>query len=183
MIGQQIGAKKVIKTTKKRGLAHRLVNIPIHKQIGGGTVVIDVEDVDCLDRTWRVEKGSNKVVRTENRKTVLLHRRIMAKYQNIEGKQIDHINHDRTDNRKSNLRVCSNSQNSLNRRIPKNNTTGFIGVRRTPGAKTYQAQHAHNGHNYYLGSYDDPDVAAAVRDFFAIHVNGRYAYLNYREYV
>lgn len=42
--------------------------------------------------------------------------------------QIDHINHQRRDNRFENLRVATNSENHKNRPLQKNNTSGFVGV-------------------------------------------------------
>lgn len=47
------------------------------------------------------------------------------KYKNIV---IDHINGNPKDNRKSNLRICKQSQNVLNKKFMSNNTSGFIGV-------------------------------------------------------
>jgi len=44
------------------------------------------------------------------------------------GMQIDHINGDPTDNRKCNLRECTQSQNNANSKIRSDNTSGYKGV-------------------------------------------------------
>lgn len=55
-----------------------------------------------------------------------LHRVVLAARR---GQIVDHVNHDRLDNRRANLRLVSASQNGLNRRgPPKNNTSGILGV-------------------------------------------------------
>lgn len=42
--------------------------------------------------------------------------------------EIDHINSDTLDNRKENLRACTKAQNGQNRRLHKNNTSGYAGI-------------------------------------------------------
>lgn len=48
--------------------------------------------------------------------------------------QVDHINHDGLDNRKENLRIVTNSQNGMNRRLTSANTSGYKGVSFDRGA-------------------------------------------------
>ena len=56
---------------------------------------------------------------------------------------VDHINHDKLDNRKDNLRLCTKSQNGHNSKpFRANNTSGFRGVSHRPKErrrKKYQA--------------------------------------------
>jgi hypothetical protein len=63
-----------------------------------------------------------------DRKKYLLHRLIWCYHYGEIPNQIDHINGKRSDNRIENLRECSYSQNHGNKRINKNNTTGYKGV-------------------------------------------------------
>jgi HNH endonuclease len=58
-------------------------------------------------------------------KFVLIHREIMGF---PKGKQVDHINGNTFDNRRKNLRICSHSENQMNRGRTKSNKTGFKGV-------------------------------------------------------
>ena len=75
---------------------------------------------------------------------------------------IDHINRDPSDNRLANLREATTAENLQNQRIPKNNTSGFIGVSWHHPAKKWQAYIKLNGKNRYLGHFTDPAEAYAA---------------------
>lgn len=90
--------------------------------------------------------------------------------------ELDHINNDRDDNRWFNLRLCTPSQNKQNRRIGKNNTTGFKGVfvdKRRPGI--FRAVIEANGKRHYLGGFTSPEEAATARAVAAAQLHGRFA--------
>jgi hypothetical protein len=76
--------------------------------------------------------------------------------------QIDHVNHDRTDNRLENLRLVSNKGNQRNRSLNKNNKTGLCGVRRR-WKNSYIADIRVNGKKISLGSFDNIFDAACAR--------------------
>jgi hypothetical protein len=57
--------------------------------------------------------------------TVWMHREILGAKP---GQEVDHINRDCLDNRRLNLRICTHTQNQLNRKLNKNNKTGLRGV-------------------------------------------------------
>lgn len=63
-----------------------------------------------------------------NRYTIAMHRFIMG-LEKGDKRVVDHINHDTLDNRKSNLRVCTQSQNCMNRILKRSPTYGLVGVR------------------------------------------------------
>ena len=69
------------------------------------------------------------------------------------GKQVDHINGNKLDNRKENLRVCSNSENQINRPAPKNSSTGYKGVCYHKRDKRFRAQITFGGITYRLGTF------------------------------
>lgn len=69
------------------------------------------------------------------RKNISMHR-VVAKTP--DGMDCDHIHHNTLDNRESELRNVTNSQNAMNKRLVKNNTTGVTGVMRNGG--NYKAQ-------------------------------------------
>jgi ribosomal protein L40E len=76
---------------------------------------------------------------------------------------VDHINKNGLDNRKSNLRICTPKQNAHNQRLRKDSITGFIGVHRVKSGK-YEASIRDNHKRASLGRYSDLIEAAKIRD-------------------
>jgi hypothetical protein len=77
--------------------------------------------------------------------------------------QIDHINHDRSDNRIENLRVVNRTGNQRNRSKNKNNTSGVCGVTWHKGTEKWQAQVGIKGVTKYLGSFSKKSDAILAR--------------------
>lgn len=80
-----------------------------------------------------------------------------------KGEQVDHLNRDRLDNRRSNLRVASQLENVLNTGLPSNNTSGVKGVYRHPKNPKWIAQIKRARKIRYLGSFDTLEEAALCR--------------------
>lgn len=82
----------------------------------------------------------------------------------MDGKMIDHINRDKTDNRRENLRFTNKSQNSHNRDLFPNNTTGWKGVskgkRKADGTQMWFSYITVEGKRKRL--YYGPDQQAAI---------------------
>ncbi len=81
-----------------------------------------------------------------------------------EGDEIDHINHNGYDNRRSNLRYVTHQQNLLNARHPLG-VTGVRGVTPLPNGK-FMAQLKRHGVHHYVGSYDTVEEASAAREAY-----------------
>jgi hypothetical protein len=84
---------------------------------------------------------------------------------------IDHCDGDSTNNRWSNLRRATRSQNSANSRRPRDNTSGYKGVVPCGGSGRWQARVGKNGRKIYLGTFATPEAAhdayvAAARKLF-----------------
>ncbi len=77
--------------------------------------------------------------------------------------EIDHINHNRTDNRIINLRVACRSQNARNLSKSKRNISGITGVFRHSQTATWQAQIRVNRKSIHLGSFYEIKDAIAAR--------------------
>src|SRR6266705_1338018 len=75
----------------------------------------------------------------------------------------DHKNRDPFDNRRKNLRKCTNKQNCHNRKCP-TNTSGFIGVIWRKDRHMWEARVRINGVDKYLGRFYDPKNAAKTYD-------------------
>ena len=77
--------------------------------------------------------------------------------------QIDHINHNRSDNRLDNLRVVTNQQNTYNQKKRKTNASGFTGVGWHKRICKWQAQIQADGKKVCLGYFENIEAAVAAR--------------------
>jgi hypothetical protein len=91
---------------------------------------------------------------------------------------VDHINGNGFDNRRINLRFCSNSQNLHNRTFQKNNTSGFKGVTFKKHCGRWAARIKSNGREIHLGYFSDPKAAALAYNAAAVDLQGEFARLN-----
>lgn len=99
-----------------------------------------------------------------NGRGYLVHRLIwLYVYGKFPDFQIDHINHDRTDNRISNLRDVSIRDNARNRNLMASNTSGCMGVVWHKVRKLWQAQLKIDNKTLYLGGYKDIKDAISAR--------------------
>lgn len=93
------------------------------------------------------------------KKNFMAHRLAWAfEYGEWPNGDVDHINRDKDDNRITNLRLATQSQNNANQGMYCTNTSGFKGVTRLRYA--WQAQIQVNGKNHYLGSFRSKEDAA-----------------------
>jgi len=95
-------------------------------------------------------------------KELLAHRVIWFMKTGCWPLQVDHIDHDRTNNRWSNLREVLPRENQTNMSQKRSNTSGVTGVRMLPSGK-YSAYIMGNRKQISLGSCDDLDDAKAAR--------------------
>lgn len=79
------------------------------------------------------------------------------------GQLVDHINHNRADNRKKNLRLCSGSENDRNRKRYSNNTSGITGVFFDKKRGKWVANITYNGRKIYLGRFQTKEEAVLTR--------------------
>jgi len=92
--------------------------------------------------------------------------RVVAKYAGIltnEDLQVDHKDGNGLNNSPSNLRQVTPSQNNKNRKLPKNNTSGVIGVNYCSKTGKWQARIGANGRRVSLGYFDNLEDALRVR--------------------
>lgn len=136
----------------------------------GKTFLIDKEDLPKIkDKYWREDHGYFSDI-TEGEK-VYLHRFIMGF---PEGMSIDHINRDKSDNRKSNLRVCEQLENCWNTGIRKNNTSGVTGVSFINRTKKWECFLECNGERH-RSYFDDKDDAIKQRKEWERQYYGEFA--------
>jgi len=114
---------------------------------------------------------------TNNRKTQLLHRVIL---QAPHGVEVDHINRNRLDNRRCNLRFATSGEQARNVSLNSRNTTGYKGVSFLPGARRWLASVVFDGATYRLGLFKSPEAAAFAYDFAARALHGQFAAVNFK---
>ena len=111
---------------------------------------------------------------TIDRKKYLIHRLVWLYHYGEMPTQIDHINGNRSDNRIENLRECSYSQNHGNKRMNRNNTSGYKGVFLDKRDGFWMVYVAHE----YKGRYKTIQEAADAYDKFAKKHYGEFALTN-----
>ena len=117
----------------------------------GEIVLVDDENYKKLNQyKWCLNSAGYATRRLNSHKSILMHREIMNTPDNLE---VDHIDGNKLDNRKDNLRNVSHSVNQLHNRLPINNTSGFKGVTWDKRTNKWQAQIKKNGKNHFLGRY------------------------------
>jgi len=141
--------------------------------------LIDLKLVDSIVGTWTgcYNKDTNlhyvtTSVNLDGKKTTIyLHSFIM----NIEdfNSQVDHKNHDGLLNTRSNLNIVTNRQNQQNRRINKNNKSGYRGVSWSKTSNQWIALIRINYKQIRLGSFDSPEIASIAYE------NARKEYYEY----
>src|SRR5579863_1550584 len=105
-----------------------------------------------------------------------MHREIMKPSKDEE---VDHINHDKLDNRRENLRVCTGSQNQCNRRRKLKNTSGYKGVCWYRSKNRWKAALNIKGKCVWTGLFKNKEEAAHAYDEAAKLHHGEFAYLNF----
>lgn len=97
------------------------------------------------------------------------------------GDIVDHINRNKLDNRRCNLRLATTQQNAWNRSKHSGLTySDYLGVaKRYLDKDSWVASISIDGTNYPLGVFETQEEAAYVRDQFAMQLHGEYGVLNF----
>ena len=129
--------------------------------IAGYEVIISACDYErVMSHKWyRMGNGRNNYyyfAHKSNYKHIRLHRFVV---NCPKGMQVDHINNNTLDNRRSNLRICSHAENMRNRSDQKNSTSGYKGVSWHKQKKRWYSAIKVNNKRIYLGYFDTPEKA------------------------
>jgi hypothetical protein len=152
----------------------------------GMVAIVDDDDyIKLIQFKWSIGEGRGKFYAVSRpgprraRKELKMHRLILGLGSGNKI-QVDHINGNTLDNRKSNLRCCNHSQNKMNspKQVGKG-TSMFKGVYKRKGTSKWCAQIKVNQRPIALGYYDTEKEAARVYDMAAIIHHGEFARLNF----
>jgi hypothetical protein len=141
----------------------------------GKFAIVDDEDYEFISQhKWHASTMGyavrNAFKRLGERKMVYMHREIIKP---PDGLYVDHINHDTLDYRKTNLRICTLSQNQHNRYVPRNNTSGYKGVRWNKGK--WEARINKDGKTTNLGRFANIEDAANAYKKAEVELFGEFA--------
>lgn len=135
-------------------------------------LILDDEDVELL-MGLTVSKSSEGYARCGRQ---YVHRVVMNAKR---GESVDHINMNKLDCRKANLRIATKSQNLANRGPAKHNKSGFKGVYFCRQTGRYRAEIRFNNQRVKIGRFDTAEAAARAYDTAALEMHGEFARLNF----
>lgn len=165
-----------------KGLSHRGQNLGVFMmkiKLGGErgkgmSALIDDEDfVKVSQYSWH-EWGGYPITNIwiNGRRTVRTMHRLIMDFPDC---QVDHINHDKLDNRKENLRLCTMQQNNMNKKPnPGKAVKGVYKNRYGTWSVLIQVDRK----RHFLGNFADKIEASRVYDAKAIELFGEFAWLN-----
>lgn len=150
----------------------------------GEFALVDMADLEMLNRhVWHKNgKGhAARLVYVKGKKVcdiLYMHRAIMGE---VDGVMYDHINRNKLDNRRNNLRIATHRQNIGNtgpRTLKRPRTSRFKGVSWDKSKRKWYAQGRNIDKCVYLGKYDSEVEAAKAYNAWAANHFGEFAYLN-----
>lgn len=150
------------------------MKIPIDTPAKDLFTLVD-DDMSWLnDYKWKLHSMGYAVTYVGS-EDITMHRLIM---QPKKGLTVDHINGDKLDNRKENLRICTLAQNKLNTPRRSHNKAAYKGIEYMPRLNKYRARIRLDGKRYSLGCFVTPEEAAIAYNTKAKELFGEFAYLN-----
>lgn len=147
----------------------------------GGYTIVDDDMYDVLSKyKWKCQKGyaTRNAYMGKNKEGEYIYKTISIHSIVLPGKKgfvTDHINRDRLDNRRSNLRLCTNSQNTFNQSPRKDNSTGVRGVFFDRRNNVYYSQITVNRKVYNLGNFKSLAEAYGAYITHSEHFFGEYS--------
>lgn len=151
------------------------IQIPMGGKRGQGlSAFVDDDDAPLVSEyRWNVDANGYAQARV-GEKTVRMHRLIMG----FPESGVDHVNGDKLDNRKSNLRLANQSQNNMNASLRMGSKSGFKGVYKHSDGGYWVAQITVESKTEYIGRFRSPVDAAIAYNRRALEVFGEFARLN-----
>lgn len=139
----------------------------------GETFLVDIDDYNLIKGTCWWMNSHGYITGCVNGKDVLMHRILTGCNDDA---LVDHINHNRADNRRRNLRIVNHSQNNMNKAIQKNNTSQHVGVSFNKKSGAWVAFIAKDRKQIHLGSFASKQGAIEARRKAEAELFGEYSY-------
>jgi hypothetical protein len=157
-----------------------MITVPLTQ---GFVAVVDDDDAWVLDYSWRVtvdrsgHRYARRSIRTGHKvRDILMHREISKA---APGTMVDHKDGDGLNNRRSNLRLATDSQNQWNRKSKRAGTySRYKGVSWYKAYGTWMAEICKDGVRTYLGQFASEVEAAKAYDRAALEAFGEFAHVN-----
>lgn len=145
------------------------------------TLVSDKDFEKLKNFKWYFHESDGYVIKGiyngNSVKTLQIHRFILG-LGDGDNREVDHINGDKLDNRRENLRICTSQNNKMNRPKYSNNTSGFKGVYWRKDKNKWQAKIQFNSKQYSLGYFLNKISAAKSYNIAATKFFKEFACLN-----
>ena len=115
-----------------------------------GEFIIDLEDIEKVKYLkWRLDTNSRVITGNQHKKLHIYLSRYLMGLERGDDLVVDHINGDWYDNRKSNLRVCTQAENLLNRNVI-NSVSTYKGVFYDKERSRWEVEIRYHGKKYHL---------------------------------
>lgn len=136
--------------------------------------MVDNEDYELLKKfKWHLQSGG--YARSCNKgNAVYMHRLVLGLSKDSKS-LADHINGNKLDNRRCNLRISDRTGNARNCSISKNNKCGYKGVSEIVGRNRWQANIVVNREQIYLGCFKTPQDASEAYKVASLKYHGEFS--------
>lgn len=138
--------------------------------------LVDDDDYEVLSKyKWMLNHYGYAYRQKNHRKTggkcesFMMHHEVIGKAP--KGMKVDHINRDTLDNRRSNLRVVTISENRINTKVKKNSKIGVKNVQKRDKPRPYMVNITRNHIRNHIGSFYTIREAIEARDMFLTGVS------------
>lgn len=144
----------------------------------GQVAIIDDEDWELVSRySWVYAGAGYAYARQKGKKNPITMHSLIANPG--RGREVDHIDRNRLNNRRTNLRVCNRKENSRNR-ATRAHSSQFCGVCWDKRTKKWAAYIQIDYKTLFLGYFPTELAAAMAYDIAAYDLHGEFANLNFK---
>lgn len=163
-------------------------NISYIKLTKGSIAIVDQIDGDLAGYNWRLS-SQGYAVRTNGKRRLCMHREIVERKigRKLEPDEfVDHIDRDRLNNVRSNLRIADPRHQSMNKSKSKTyrgkpTSSIYKGVSFCRRTGKWQSSIQVDHESFHLGTFDNEIEAAEIYDIYALRLFGEYAHVNFPE--